>query len=70
MKTVTSADIIDFATAVQGLRLRRRRSELQRLRAAQAARMAQACGMPARRAGPEAAAMTTMPPAALHVVAR
>jgi len=71
MKTVISADIIDFATAARQLRLRRRRSELQRLRVAQAARMAQACGLPALRAGPAAAAgMATMAPAPLHVVAR
>lgn len=41
MKIGHGADIIDFATAVQRLRLRKRRDELQRLRAMHAARLAE-----------------------------
>ena len=68
MKTVISAEVIDFATAVQSLRLRRRRSELQRLRAAYAVRT---CGaLPAAWTRPSAAAGRPTAPAVVHVVAR
>lgn len=39
MNTGRGADIIDFAAAARSVRLRRRRSELQRLRAALAQRL-------------------------------
>jgi hypothetical protein len=70
MKTEFSADIIDFATAAQRLRLRKRRCELQRLRAAHAAHNA-ACAAPAAWQWFPAATAAHGPARPLrHVVAR